>query len=137
MHGSSLHGKDRFAAIFYKLVVNGLGIVVLAVGESGKRADTNHIAVAGHNGNGLQQMLALVTIHNDTTLGLQLPCSGIHVQYNHVHAQVQGSLLGREAGSQAIVEEHQQGRFVTSQLYIFITLFLYFLGLSQCQLQVT
>ena len=70
MHGSCLHGKDGATRIFDKLIQYRFSVIVFAVGKSCKRAHTNQIAVAAHHGNGLQQMFALVAIHNDTTLCL-------------------------------------------------------------------
>ena len=70
MYGSRFHSEDRLATILDELVEHRLGIVVLTVGKTSKRAYTNHIAIAAHNRDGLQQMLTLVTIHDDATFGL-------------------------------------------------------------------
>ena len=100
MHGSRLHGEDGLAAILDKLVEHRLGIVVFTVGQSCKRAHANHVAIAAHDGDGLQQVFRLVAIHDDAPFGLQLPGTCIHVEHNDIHAQVHGSLLGRQTGAQ-------------------------------------
>ena len=57
MHGGRLHSKNGAAAVLDKLVHHRLGVVILAVGQSGKRAHTDDVAVAAHHGDGLEQML--------------------------------------------------------------------------------
>ena len=100
VHRGCLHGEDGLTAVFDKLVEHRLGIVILTIGESGKRAYTNYVAVATHNGNGLQQMLALVSVHDDATLGFEFPGTGIDVEHDDVHAEVHGSLLRGKTGTQ-------------------------------------
>ena len=90
----------RPAGILHELADNGFGIVVVAVTETSEGAHGNDVAVASHHRDGLQEMLALVTIHDDTTLGLELPCTGIDVEDNDIHTEVHGSLLGGETRAQ-------------------------------------
>ncbi len=85
MHGGSLHREDGTARVFDKLVQHRLGIVILTVCQSGKGAYTDEVAVAAHHGDGLQQMLTLVTVHDDTTLRLQFPGTGIDIEHDDIH----------------------------------------------------
>ena len=86
MYGSRLHSKYGFATILDELVEHCLGIVVFTVSQSGKASHTNHIAVTTHHRDSLQQVFTLITIHNDTTLRLQFPCTGIDIKHDNVHA---------------------------------------------------
>ena len=45
MHCSCLHGKDRLAAVCKELVEYSFCIIVITVGETGKRAHSDDIAV--------------------------------------------------------------------------------------------
>ena len=56
MHGGCLHGKDGATAVLNELRNDCLGIVILAVGESGKGANTDKVAVAAHYRDSLKQM---------------------------------------------------------------------------------
>ena len=56
MHGGCLHGKDGATAVLDELRNDCLGIVILAVGESGKGANTDKVAVAAHYRDSLKQM---------------------------------------------------------------------------------
>ena len=104
--------NNRLTAIFHKLVYNALGIVELAVLQSCKRAYGNDVAIARHYWNCLQQVFALVAIHDNSTLCLQLPCSCIYVQHYNVHTEVHGCLLCAQACAQAIVEEYHEQSLV-------------------------
>ena len=132
MYGSRLHSKDRATTVLDKLLHDGLGIVVVAVTETSKRTDAYDVAVAPHHGNGFQQVLALVAVHDDTTLCLQLPCTLIHVEHNDVHAQVHGCLLGGESRTQRVIEEYHQEGLVLTQVLILETVSFDFLCLGQC-----
>ena len=85
VNGSRLHSEDRLARILYELIYYCLSIVILSVCQTCKRADTDNVAIASHHRNSLQQVFRLVAIHDDTTLCLQLPCSGIHIEDNDIH----------------------------------------------------
>ena len=63
-------------------------------------------------------MLALVAVHDNASFGLQFPRALVHVEYYHVHAQVECSLLSAQAGAQAVVEEDEQGGLVASQVLV-------------------
>ena len=81
-------------------------------------------------------MFTLVAIHNDTALGLQLPCTLIHIEHNHIHAQVTGCLLGTQTGPQTVVEENQQASLMLSQGFIFVAVYLDFESFGKGTLQV-
>ena len=100
MHGSCLHSEDRTARILDKLIQHSLCIVILTIGESSKAAHTDEVAVTTHHGDCLQQVLTLVSVHDDTTLCLQFPGTSVHVEHDDIHAEVHGCLLGRETGTQ-------------------------------------
>ena len=136
MHGSSLHGEDRTTAVFDELVQNGFSIVVFAVGKTSETSDTDQVAVASHHRDSLQQVLTFVTIHDDTAFCFQFPGASIDVKHDDVHAEVHGSLLGREAGAQGVIkEDHHQG-FVLTQMLILKTVVLDLLGFGKCLVQV-
>ena len=69
-------------------------------------------------------MLTLVTVHDDTTLGLQFPGTGIHIEHDDIHAQVHSRLLSAETGAQTIVEEDHHQCLVLTQMLILITVVL-------------
>ena len=124
MYGGRLHRKDGATGVFDKLLQYGLGIVVFTIGQAGETTHANQVAVATHHGDGLQQMFTLVTIHDNATLGLQFPGSGIHIEHDYIHAEVHGRLLGGQTGAQTIIEEdHHQG-LVLTQVLILITVVL-------------
>ena len=126
MYGSCLHSNNRLTAIFHKLVYYALGIVELSVLQSCKRAYGNDVAIARHYRNCLQQVFALVAIHDNSTLCLQFPCSCIYVQHYNVHTEVHGSLLCAQACAQAIVEEYHEQSLVFAQLLITETVCFHF-----------
>ena len=99
MNGGCFHGEDGTATIFDKLLQNGLGIVVFTVGETGKAADADKVAVTPHHGDGLKQMFTLVAIHDDTAFSFEFPGTCIYVEHDDIHAEVHGSLLGRKTGA--------------------------------------
>ena len=49
---------------------------------------------SAHYRNSFQQMLRFITIHDNTSLCFQLPCTLVNVQNDRVHTQVHGGLLG-------------------------------------------
>ena len=125
MHRGCLHGKDGLAAVLDELVIDRLGIVVLAVGKTCKGTDAYDIAIAAHDGDGLKQVLALVAIHDDAAFGFQLPCAGIDVEHDDVHAKVQGCLLRAEAGAKTVVEEHHEQGLVLAQSVVLVAVGFY------------
>ena len=137
MHRSRFHSKDRFAAIFHKLIIHRLGIIILTILQTGKRTNTYHITIARHHGYSLKKMLTLVAVHDYTTLSLQLPSPGIHVQDYHIHAQVESRLLSAQASTQTIIEENQESRPVASQIHILETLTLNLHRLGQSHIETT
>ena len=100
MYCGRLHGEYRTSAIFDKLVDDSFGIVVFTIGETGKGAHSDEVAIATHHGNGFEQVLTLVAIHNHSTFGLQFPCTGIHVEHDDVHTEIHCCLLGGKACAQ-------------------------------------
>ena len=136
VHGGSFHGEYGFAGVLHKLVVDGLCIVIVAVGKTSKGTDADDVAITAHHRDSLQQMLALVAIHDDTALGLQFPCTSIDIKHDDIHAEVLCRLLCGEACTQTIVEEHEQGCLVLAKFCKFITVLLYLLCLGKCLLQV-
>ena len=121
MDGGCLHSEDGTAGVLDKLLQYGLCIVVFTIGETSKRTDTDKIAVAAHDGDGLKKMLALVAIHDNATLRFQFPGTGIDIEHDDIHAEVHSCLLSRESGSQRVVEEYHHERFVLAQMLILIT----------------
>ena len=115
MHRSRFHSHHRTAAILHELVDYGLCIVIFAVLESCEGAHGNDVAVACHHWDGFEQVLALVTVHDDATLGFQFPCTSIHIEHDDVHTQVHGSFLRAEARAQTVVEEYHQQCLVLTQ----------------------
>ena len=65
-----------------------------------KRAHTDHIAIATHHRNRLKQMLSLVPVHYHTSFRFKFPCTLIHVEHNHIHAEIHGGLLCAQSGAQ-------------------------------------
>ena len=118
VHGGRFHGEDGASAVTYELVEHGFGVVVFAVGQAGERAHADDVAIAAHHGYGLEQVLALVAVHDDAALGLELPGAGVHVEHDDVHAEVHGGLLRAEARAQAVVEEYHEQRLVLAQLLV-------------------
>ena len=80
-------------------------------------------------------MLALVAIHHNAALGLELPRSLIDVENDDIHAKVHRRLLRAEARTQAIVEKYQQRGLIATQLLILESVGLNLQGLSQCHIQ--
>ena len=80
-------------------------------------------------------MLCLVAVHNNATFCLELPCSGIYIKHNDVHAKIEGRLLRRETCSQRVVEENHHQRLVLPEMLIFETLLFYLQCLLHCLLQ--
>ena len=118
MSCSSLHAEYRLAGILDELIDNHFVIIVLLALELRKRANSDHIAVASHYRNCLEQMLRLVAVHDDPALCLKFPCSLVDVKNYHVHSEVQGRLLSAQTGAQTGVEEYHQKRLVPSELLI-------------------
>ena len=136
MHGGCLHGEDGTAAILEELVIYGFGIVILSVCQSGKGTDSDEIAVRAHHRDGFQEVFATVAIHDDPTLGLQFPRSGIHIKHNDIHAQVHCRLLCGETGAQTVIEKHHQQGLVLAQMLPLETVLLYLYGLLQSLVQI-
>ena len=53
MNGCCLHGEDGTTAVLHKLVDDGFGIIVIAVFQSCKTANTNQVAETSHHRDGL------------------------------------------------------------------------------------
>ena len=136
MHGGCLHGEDGTAAVLEELVIYGFGIVILTVCQSGKGTDSDEVTVGTHHRDGFQKVLAAVAIHDNSALGLQFPCSGIHIKHNDIHAQVHCSLLCGKTGAQAVIEKHHQQGLVLAQMLPLETVFLYLYGLLQSLVQI-
>ena len=101
MASGRLHAEHRLAGILYKLLKNHLIIVKLLVLKACERAYTYNVTVTAHNRNGLKQVLRLVTVHYNTTLGLKFPRSGVNIEHYCVHSKVHSRLLCAETGAQA------------------------------------
>ena len=61
-------------------------------------------------------MLRLVAVHNHAALSFELPCALVHIEHNHVHAQIHGSLLCAEASAERGVEENHQESLVLTKV---------------------
>ena len=107
--------------MFDELVKDNLVVVIFLVLKTCERTYANDIAVASHYRNGLQNVLRLVTVHNHSAFGLEFPCSLVYVEYNDVHAKVQGCLLCAESCAQARVEEHHHEGLVLAELAVSVT----------------
>ena len=136
MNGSCLHSEDWAPAVLYKLVYDGFGIIVVTVFQTGKATNTDKVAEATHHRDSLQQVLALVAIHDNATLCLQFPCTGIHIEHDYIHAQVHRSLLCTQSGTETVIEEYHQQGFVLAQLLITETVCFHFLCLGERCFQV-
>ena len=79
MHRSALHEEDGTSRILYELVEYLLIVIILAALEAGERTYADNIAIATHDWDGLQQVLALVSVHDHAALGLEFPRTLIHV----------------------------------------------------------
>ena len=55
VNGSCLHSEDWATAVLHKLVYDGLGIIVVAVFQTGKAAHTDKVAEASHHCRALPQ----------------------------------------------------------------------------------
>ena len=73
MPRSCFHREYRTSGILNKLIEDGLLIVKLTIFETGKGAYSDDIAITAHHGNGFQQVLRFVTVHDDATFCFQLP----------------------------------------------------------------
>ena len=136
VNGSCLHSEDWATAVLHELVHDSLGIIVVAVFQTGKAAHTDKVAEASHHWDCLKQVLTLVAIHDNATLCLQFPGTGIYIEYDYIHAQVHRSLLCTQSGTETVIEEYHQQGFVLAQLLITETVCFYFLCLSECCFQV-
>ena len=96
----SFHREYRTAGVLYELIQYHFVVIVFAVFKTGKGTHSDNIAVTTHYGNGFQQMFRFVTVHDDTALCFQFPGSLIDVQYNDIHAQIEGGFLSAETGAQ-------------------------------------
>ena len=70
MASSRLHTENRPTGILNELIQDLLVVVVFLAFKTGERTHTNDVTIATHHGNSLQEMLRLITIHDDTPLGL-------------------------------------------------------------------
>ena len=117
----TLHGEYRFAAVTDELRENVLGIVGLAVLQAGKGAHADEVAVGCHHGDGLQQVFALVAVHDHAALRFQFPRALVHIEHHYVEAQVASGLLGGQAGAQRVVEEDEQRGAMAAQVFVAVT----------------
>ena len=109
MTGRGLHAEHRATGVADELVDDPLLIVLGLVLESGEGADTDDVAVGTHDGDGLKQVFGLVAVHDDAALGLKFPRALVDIEYDHVHAEVEGSFLCAQTGAQTGVEkDHHQ-----------------------------
>ena len=122
MHGGALHEEDGATAVLDELLEDAFFVVVLARFEAGEGTHTDEVAVAAHDGDGFEEVFALVAFHDDAAFGLQFPGTLIDVEHDDVHAEVEGCLLGGEAGAQGVVEEDEHGSLVLAQLLVLIAI---------------
>ena len=132
----ALHKEHGLTRVLDKLIENLLVVVVLAALELRERAHTDNIAIARHHGNSLEQVFALVAIHNHTALGFEFPRALVHIQHDDIHTEVHRRLLGAQTGAKAIVEEDEQGGLVATQLTVFVSVCFDFERLAQSLFQV-
>jgi hypothetical protein len=50
----------------------------------------------------------------------------VHIEYNHVHTEVAGSLLRTQTGTETVIEENQQTSLMLAQRFILIAVLLDF-----------
>ena len=74
----------------------------------------------------LEEVFGLVTVHDDPAFGFQFPCTLVHIEHNHIHTQIAGSLLCTQTGAETVVEENQQASLVLAQRFILIAVLLDF-----------
>ena len=136
MHSSALHEENRLAAVFDELIENLLFVVVLTVLKTCKRTYSDDVAVASHHRYGLEQVFALVSVHDDAALCLQLPCALVDIEHDDIHTQVHSCFLCRQAGAQAVVEEYQHTGLVLTQILILVAVGFHCLRFFQGELEV-
>ena len=137
MDSGRFKADDGLAGIFDELAEDSLRVIIFTILQAGETAHSDDVAIACHHRDSLAQMLALVAVHDDTPLRLQLPGPLIDVQHDDVHAQVAGRFLCAQSGAQAVVEEHQQGGLVTTQFCVLVAVLLYLQGLFESLVQVS
>ena len=81
-------------------------------------------------------MLRLVSVHDDSSLGLELPGALVDVEHDNVHSEVHSRLLGGEAGTEAGIEEDHQEGLVASELLVGERILLYIFCLGKGLLEV-
>ena len=136
MHCGTFHEEDGASAVADKLVEDFLLVVVLSALERGERTHADEVAILCHDGDGFEQVFALVAVHDDTALRFEFPRTLIDVEHDDVHAEVHRCLLGGEACAQTVVEEDEQGGLVAAQVLILESVVFDFLCLGQRRVQV-
>ena len=136
MHCGALHEENGAAAVANELLEDALLVVVGTVLEAGKTAHADDVAVAAHDGNGFEEVFALVAVHDDAALGFELPGTLIDVEDDDVHAEVHGSLLGGEARAQGVVEEDEQRGLVAAEVLPLVAVALHLLRFGKGGAQV-
>ena len=79
------HAKYRPAGMLDELTQYLFVIIIFFILKACERTDPDHIAVTAHYRNSFQQMLRFITIHDNTSLCFQLPCTLVNVQNDRVH----------------------------------------------------
>ena len=120
VHGGTLHEEDGTTAVLDELLEDLLLIIILARLETGEGTHADDVAVATHHWDGLEEVLALVALHDDATLSLQFPSPLIDIEHDDVHAQIERRLLGGEASAQGVVEEDEHSGLVLAKSLILI-----------------
>ncbi len=137
MYRGRLHSENRLAAVTDELIEHRLGIIVLTVGKSCKRAYSDNVAVGGHHRYSLEKMLALVSVHYHAAFGFQFPCTGVHIEHDDVHAEVHRGFLCAQACAQRVVEKYHQQCLVLAEMLIFESVVFYLLCFGERKVEVT
>ena len=137
MGGRAFHGENGATAVEDELRQHILAVVRRSVGQTCKGTNTDEVTILRHDRDGFKKMLTLVTVHDDSAFGLQLPGSLIDVQDHDVQAQVARGFLRGETGAERIVEEDEQSRFVFSKMFKSIAVFFDFRCFLQSQVKLS
>ena len=131
MHRRGFQADYGAAAVLHELLEHRLGVVGLAVFQTGKGAHAYKVTVAAHHRNGLAQMLGLVAVHHHAQLRLELPAVLAYIQHDGAEAQVERRFLAAQASAETAVEEHQHYGLPLAQALIGQAVPLEFAGLGK------
>ena len=98
---SGFHTENGFTRVMNKLIENGFLIIKFLILKLSESPHANDVAIRSHHGNGFQNMLRFVAVHNHAPLGFEFPGTLIDIEHHGIHSEVHSCFLGTEPGSQA------------------------------------